>query len=255
MSALISLLVVVTFSLIIVRVGTVALTMTGLSRQIAQFQAQSAFSGVGFTTSEAEQVVNHPARRRIIRILILLGNAGIISAIASLFLSFTSAQTGGERLIRLGLISGGLAILWLIAHSAWIDRHISKWIRSALTRWTDLKLYDYEQLLKLRSGYAVSNLLVEDNDWLADRKLADLQLNHEGILVLGVERKDGSYIGTPKGTTVLRVGDVVTCYGRKDALRRLSERPSGAKGEQQHREAEAEQQRIRDKEAKLDQGG
>jgi len=44
---LITFLLVVLFSIIIVRIGTVALTMTGLSREIAAFQAQSAFSGVG----------------------------------------------------------------------------------------------------------------------------------------------------------------------------------------------------------------
>ena len=37
-----------------VRAGTLALVRTGLSRESASFQAQSAFMGVGFTTSESE---------------------------------------------------------------------------------------------------------------------------------------------------------------------------------------------------------
>ncbi len=40
--------------------------MTGLSWDAASFQSYSAFFGVGFTTREAELVVNHPIRRRII---------------------------------------------------------------------------------------------------------------------------------------------------------------------------------------------
>lgn len=56
MLALISLLVIVTVSIIIVRIGSVALTMTGVSKDLAVFQAQSAFSGVGFTTDESESV-------------------------------------------------------------------------------------------------------------------------------------------------------------------------------------------------------
>lgn len=49
-----SLLVVVTRSILVTRIATLALTHTGLSREAASFQARSAFTGVGFTTSEAE---------------------------------------------------------------------------------------------------------------------------------------------------------------------------------------------------------
>lgn len=52
MFAIASLLVVLVLSLLVTRIATVALTHTGLSREVARFQARSAFSGVGFTTSE-----------------------------------------------------------------------------------------------------------------------------------------------------------------------------------------------------------
>lgn len=51
-----TLLVVLNSSILITRVATVALTHTGLSRESAKFQACSAFTGVGFTTSESEKV-------------------------------------------------------------------------------------------------------------------------------------------------------------------------------------------------------
>ncbi|HUW03445.1 MAG TPA: hypothetical protein VMW08_13900, partial [Acidimicrobiales bacterium] len=79
MLALILVFVTVIFSLLVTRVATVMLTLTGMSRESARFQARSAFSGTGFTTTESESVVNHPVRRRIILSLILLGNAGIVS--------------------------------------------------------------------------------------------------------------------------------------------------------------------------------
>ena len=63
----IALLVIALVSLLAVRVGATALMMTGISWDTASFQAYSAFFGVGFTTKEAELVVNHPVRRRIIR--------------------------------------------------------------------------------------------------------------------------------------------------------------------------------------------
>ncbi|HKK31544.1 MAG TPA: potassium transporter TrkA, partial [Alphaproteobacteria bacterium] len=63
MVALSSLIFVLFLSLIVVRVGAEALTLTGLSRQEAKFQARSAWTGTGFTTTESEDVVSHPVRR------------------------------------------------------------------------------------------------------------------------------------------------------------------------------------------------
>jgi Trk-type K+ transport system membrane component len=74
-------LLVIFLSLLIVRAASVALVLTGLDQRRAWFQALSAFTGTGFTTREAESVVNHMARRRIISALMLLGNAGIVTVI------------------------------------------------------------------------------------------------------------------------------------------------------------------------------
>ena len=86
MGALLALLTIVIFALLVVRVGAKALMMTGMSWDAASFQAYSAFFGVGFTTKEAEMVVDHPIRRRIIKQLILFGNIGLTSAFATLVL-------------------------------------------------------------------------------------------------------------------------------------------------------------------------
>lgn len=69
MIAIGSLLVLVATSLAVIHVATLVLVATGLSRTVARFQAPSALSGAGFTTSESEQVVGHPLRRRVIIML------------------------------------------------------------------------------------------------------------------------------------------------------------------------------------------
>lgn len=51
MIALVSLLIIVALPIIVVRIGAIALELTSLSSEIASFQAQSAFSGAGFTTT------------------------------------------------------------------------------------------------------------------------------------------------------------------------------------------------------------
>ena len=72
------LLVAILVSFIIVRIAAFALHLTGMEYDIAKFQALSAFSGTGFTTREAERVVRYRDRRRIITLLIIFGNAGLV---------------------------------------------------------------------------------------------------------------------------------------------------------------------------------
>jgi Trk-type K+ transport system membrane component len=88
MAGIIPVILILVFSILINRVASIALMHTGLSRESSRFQARSAFTGVGFTTSESEKVVNHPVRRRILLILMILGNAGIVTGVASLIIVF-----------------------------------------------------------------------------------------------------------------------------------------------------------------------
>jgi Trk-type K+ transport system membrane component len=118
MIAIATLLLVLALSILITRVARVALIHTGLSRESARFQARSAFTGVGFTTSESEKVVNHPVRRRILLILMLLGNAGIVTALSSLILSFVNVSSTTPLVWRIVLLAAGIVVLWAAASRA-----------------------------------------------------------------------------------------------------------------------------------------
>jgi len=83
MSAIVGLLVAVLLTLLVNRIATTALMFTGLSHEMARFQARSALCTVGYTTSESEDIVTHPVRRRIIGALMLMGNMGFVTMIAS----------------------------------------------------------------------------------------------------------------------------------------------------------------------------
>ncbi len=241
MTTLISFLLVVALSMLMVRIATVALTLTGLSREAAQFQARSAFTGVGFTTSESEYIVRHPVRRRIILWLMLLGNLGIVTAFSSLLLTLVETASPQERFIRVLWLLLGLGLLWFLGTSRWVDRYLTRWIERALRRWTRLEVKDYEALLQVSGGFQVAELHVEPGSWLADKTLAECRLNQEGILVLGIFRPDGTYIGAPRGYTRIQEGDMLVLYGRGETLEELSQRLQGASGDAAHERAVREQ--------------
>lgn len=236
MVAIASLLVVILTSLFVTRVATVALTTTGLSREMARFQARSAFTGTGFTTREAESVVNHPVRRRIVLILMLAGNAGLVAVVASLMLGFAQSSSTAAGL-RMAELVGGLAILVLASRSRWVDRRMTPLIARLLSRWTDLDVRDYSGLLELASGYRVLELAIRRGDWVANRTLGDLALRDEGIVVLGVYRDSGKWVGAPSGGTRVRPGDTLVVYGKEQAVSELDGRTRGPEGDEAHERA------------------
>lgn len=235
MIALATLIAVVLISLLVTRVATVALTLTGMSNETARFQARSALSGVGFTTTEAESVVNHPVRRRVVMILMLFGSAGVVTVLGTLFLSFANADAG-QRTTRIVVLLGALALLWLAARSRWVDRWLSGAIARALNRWTDLDARDYAALLHLADRYAVMEIAVERGEWVASKTLRELDLRSEGVLVLGITRADGSYVAVPRFDTRVEVGDTLIAYGASERLCEIDRRPAGRTGDERHRE-------------------
>lgn len=243
MLAISSLLLVVAISLIITRVATVILTATGMSRPSAQFQARSAFTGAGFTTSESEEVTNHPVRRKVVANLMLLGNAGIVVAASSTILGFRGGGIGGQGWRLLELVLGLIALVYL-SRSRVVDRRLTAGISRLLRRYTDLETRDLGGLLQLSGDYAVSELAIEDGDWVAGRPLGELELREEGIVVLGIMRSDGRYVGAPIGATIVCAGDVLVVYGHEKLLTELDHRSAGPPGAAAHRDAVAHQRGL-----------
>ena len=142
MLAILTLLIVVMISILITRIATNALVHTGLSKETARFQARSAFTGSGFTTSESEDVVLHPIRRRIIMFLMLLGNAGIVTVISSLILTFINPGEVIPSYAKLLVLVTGLTVLWLLASNQTLNNRLSTIIDKMLKKYTKMKVQD-----------------------------------------------------------------------------------------------------------------
>ena len=252
MISIVTLLIVLTLSILITRIATVALTHTGLSRESAKFQARSAFTGVGFTTSESEKVVSHPVRRRILLTLMLLGNAGIVTAVSSLIVSFVNLNRSDSLIWQVALLIAGLVALWALANSNWVDRHLNNFISRMLKSHTNLSVQDFSKLLHLAGDYQISELQVRQQDWLAQRPIAELGLRKEGIIVLGINRSDGNYLGAPDGETTIHEDDVLLLYGRARVIEQLDQRRANSAGDREHKKTVIEQKKVEKNEKKKD---
>jgi hypothetical protein len=214
--SLVILLLVIMISALIIKVGAIALRMTGIDRETAGFQALSAFTGTGFTTSEAENIVNHSRRRSIVKALMILGNAGIITALAMLFLSL-QGSTVTNALAKFGVI-GLLAVLILaFPLSKGLDNLFENFIMKRLSKSTHFSMGAFSQLMRFARGYGIAELIVSDSDLLAGKTLAGSGLTDSGILVLAIRRKR-QMITTPKAAERIQPDDRLICFGPLDNI-------------------------------------
>ena len=106
---------IVLIILAIIKLGSIAFQFTGMEPKMATFQALSAFTNCGFTTSDAESVVRHRNRRLIASIMIVIGYIGIVGVIITLIRAF--AVEAGQwlpTLIRLVLGLLGIYVIYFI---------------------------------------------------------------------------------------------------------------------------------------------
>ena len=209
MQVLVALIFLVVW-LLILWIGSLALEAAGLERRKARFQALSALTGTGFTTTEAESVVDHPRRRRIITWLIVLGNAGIVT-----FLLLVILYIIGGLLLPSPLFIGVavvIAILIILGiRMGAVDRIDDAILGVARKGRAEHRLVT-EGILHQVGGYGVVRLAVGEDAARAGLALKDSGLMKEGITILAIERKD-AVLPFPAAEEPLQAGDQLLCYG------------------------------------------
>jgi hypothetical protein len=213
------LLITILISFTIVRIGGFALQLTGIEPDIARFQALSAFSGTGFTTREAERVVGHRIRRRIVTILIILGNAGTVTVIATLVASFT--QVGGYTwfFIRLAIIIGGIIGLYQLIIRSNVGHRILAWLQRPIMNRILREAPAVDEVFHVEKDWAISLALMRGSSKSIGLSVADIAAEGD-IEILGINRA-GNYLTRPDGEERIVEGDRLLVYANRKSVKRI----------------------------------
>jgi len=215
---LIPVVAIIVIAWLAMHAASIALMLTGMDRRKARFEALSAFFGVGFTTKASEEVIKHPQRRRIISILIVLGNAGVITVIASLVGTFARTSLVS---VPIGVLvaAGVIVILWrIVVWRGWTER-FERWIEHRLLRAKVFKEQRLIEMMEIDGEYVIGKALARPDCTYVDRQLKDLNLSRKGLLVLSINRK-GKIIRPPKASNYIREGDILTVFGKRSQIER-----------------------------------
>jgi len=212
-------LIIVLMTFLVARIATIALMLTGLDKRKAQFQVVSAISGTGFTTKEAESVVNHPVRRRIITWLIIYGNVGGITIITTITSSFIVSK-GFTLPINILILFVGLVIIIFVATRGTLVKRFELHIKKRLAKLPVFEEGTTEDLLHLLEGFGLIKAVIKEDSPFAGHSISESILKTKRILVLGVER-GSEWIPTPGSSERLANGDKLIVYGPLKALRHM----------------------------------
>lgn len=227
-------IIVLVASFIIVRIGAIAFQLTGLEWSLAKFQSLSCFSGTGFTTKEAELITGDPRRRRIASVLMVLGNAGLVTLVA------TGASALNPQQVLLALLSESFLhfsiplylVPWVnlsliivasygifrLFKSLKFKRTLTRYLRKKILKQEFFKPVSFEELLLLTGGYGISRIEVCENNPLIDKSLVESDLRKNDITVLAIIR-DSVTMPNPTAQVTIHRGDELITFGKLENIR------------------------------------
>lgn len=225
MYAIATFVVVALLSMIFTRFATGALIATGLPPEIARFQARSAFTGAGFTTREAENVVNHPVRRKIISVTMLVGNLGTPTLILTVLLGFLVPGPGDSEQDLFAAVAGLVILLFFLRAG-----FITTWLVGIGHRYATTMLMpalegDYEELFVIADDFVVAEVRLAAEPEKAPRSLRGLDHAIAEAKVLGIRRggPEGDFVGRPPTDLELHRDDSLVLFGERAGLQRLTD--------------------------------
>lgn len=221
MYAIATFLVVAAITLVFTKLATGALIATGIPPQVAGFQARSAFSGAGFTTTEAENVVNHPVRRRIINVTMFVGALGTPTLVVTVLIGFVAPGPGSTTERSLVAVSGVLLVLITV-----LNRPATNALERLGRHYAQARLLPAvrgagQELLALDDDFVIAAAEIDDGrDEEMPRSLRGLSGALPDVTVLGVHRANKMIAQSPVDIS-LQAGDELVVFGRRGNLRKL----------------------------------
>ena len=225
MGSILALLIIIFISLLVVRIGSNALVLTGMSAEAARFQACSAFFGVGFTTAEAEIIMRSTVRRKIVTHLIIAGNIGLTSALATVIVTVVKSEgTFMEELVKLSIGVGCIILTVILLNLEIVKKPLDIIMKKSLGKVGVVHALDYDLLFNIQDGYGIIDVKICKDHWLCDQKLMHSRPSDDGVLILAIHFSDEGFLGAPDKDTTIHENDLVMFYGKKDAIEAYSKK-------------------------------
>lgn len=229
---LIIFIIVLLVSFISVRIGAIAFQLTGLEWSLAKFQALSCFSGTGFTTKESELIVSNLQRRKIASALIVLGNAGFVTLIATAANSLRPVVGQGKislpflkdfipaallPWVNLVIIIFLFWLLYRLFTNSGSAQGLTNFLRKFILKKDIVKAVTFEELLITTGGYGVSRITIRPDSPILQKTIIESKLRSHDITVLAIVRGHDT-LPNPSADRKFMLDDELICFGKLENI-------------------------------------
>lgn len=205
---------------LLIEILSIVLKLTGLELSKARFQVISILTHTGFTTRESELIVQHPTRRKIASVLMIVSYVAQITLITLLFNVLTQATRNilGTAIALFIMAAFVILVTQSKKLSSWFDQVTEKLLKKRIQK--SASGDRIEQVLNLSPEFSIYGLLVDTDSLICDKTLSELKLKEHFIQILKIDR-GSEVIDFPLADTRLLAGDRLIVYGKIDALTQM----------------------------------
>lgn len=212
-------ILVIAISIFVVKIATIAFKMTGLDEKTAYFQALSAFTGTGFTTRASELVLENEVRRKITIVLMILGNAGLITVITTIVISFGKTKPG-PMFLNVGIVLLVFFLLFKLLGHKGVKKFLNDKIESRLEKSPPFQKRPIEEIIRVAKNYGIAEVTIKEDCQDIGKTLSESNFRENDILILAIEREN-TVIPAPKATDRILEDDTLVCYGKLSSIEKI----------------------------------
>jgi len=192
------------------------LKITGLELSKARFQIISILTHTGITTRESELIVQHPVRRRIASILMIVSYLAQATLITLLFDMIY--RNGNNLFVVFIVLSGFLIFIIAVTRNKFIlEKFESIAEKILIKRIKSIKGSRIDTILNLSPEFSVFEILIDEKSQICNKTLRETKLKENYIQVLKIDR-GSEILDFPKADTQVLIGDRMIVYGKIESI-------------------------------------
>ena len=217
--SLILFLVVFCVLWLLIEILSIILKITGLELSKARFQIISILTHTGFTTRESELIVQHPVRRRIASILMIVSYVAQATLITLLFDILYRDQKGFLNMFIVMAVV--LLFIIIVTKNKYILGRFERLTEKILSKnLKNCKGSRIDRILNLSPEFSIYEVIVDAQSPMCNKTLKENNLKDNFIQVLKIDR-GSEVLDFPLAETRILHGDRIIVYGKIKSITKI----------------------------------
>lgn len=203
--------------LLIIDIFAVMFRLTGMSIEKARFQVISLLTSTGFTTKESELITQHPTRRKLASLFMVISYISTLTFISLLVNVLTNSIINTKTMVHLVIL---ILIIIFFLKSSLLDviENIIEYIVKKTKLWNIFNA-KYINFITKHKGYGICEVYISQNSDLIGVSIKECKLTKIEIKILSIDQGD-EFISFPIPDYQFKGNDKLTVYGNIQNIRK-----------------------------------